>query len=306
MVKISTSTTRPLPASVDQVRSSVAPKQDFADWLADFGLSKGTIGIYCRDVELARTPAALLGRLRDDTLAPKTRRRILASARRWAEYTDNTRFRDQLKKLRLPPPRRKAAKVPMSREQLFALIDELAKADYLEPAMRGVIGMMACRGFRCGDVLRLHRTELEDGKDSGTLSYEAKGRRRIEFKLLKTYRRYLVQLADAPGDWERVCDLIAPGGADTFDQRMRAAAKAVERALSKVGVHAGITKLYPHRLRRTYAVEYLRSMHGDPEALIKLTQHMRWASMATAMEYVDHARGDELDDVATRIFERDE
>lgn len=279
---------------------------DFREWLGEFGLAKGTIDIYVRDVELARTPAALLGRLRDDELAPKTRRRILASARRWAEYTENGKFKDQLKRLRLPPSRRKAVRVPLSKEQLFALIDELPKAEYLTPTMRGVIGLMACRGFRCGDVLRLKREELEEARDTGTLSYEAKGHRRLEFKLIKTYRRYLVQLAEIPGDWSRVCELVAPGGHKTFEKRMRSAAKAVERALSKLGIHAGITKLHPHRLRRTYAVEYLRSMHGDPEALIKLTQHMRWASMATAMEYVDHARGAELDDVAERIFEREE
>jgi hypothetical protein len=45
-------------------------------------------------------------------------------------------------------------------------------------------------------------------------------------------------------------------------------------------------------------------MKGDPEAMVKLTQHMQWASMATAMEYIDHARGDELDVYAERIFER--
>jgi integrase len=282
----------------------MAKRPDFRDWLGEFGLSPGTIDVYARDVDIANgTGPGLIARLRDDELAPKTRRRILASARRWAEYTKNTRLTEQLKRLRLPPPRRKAAKVPLAREQLFALIDELGKGD-LEAPMRGVIGMMACRGFRCGDVLRLRRTELDAARAGGTLSYEAKGRRRIEFKLLKTYRRYLVQLADAPGDWDRVCDLIAPGGEDAFKKRMRAAAKAVERELVKLGTRAGIGSLHPHRLRRTYAVEYLRSMHGDPEALIKLTQHMQWASMATAMEYVDHARGAELDDVAERIFDR--
>lgn len=279
---------------------------DFREWLGEFGLAKGTIDIYVRDVELARTPAALLVRLRDDELAPKTRRRILASARRWAEYTENGKFKDQLKRLRLPPSRRKGVRVPLSKEQLFALIDELPKAEYLTPTMRGVIGLMACRGFRCGDVLRLKRSEIDTARETGILSYVAKGNRRLEFKLIKTYRRYLVQLADIPGDWNHVCELIAPGGNATFDKRMRSAAKAVERGLSKLGIHAGITKLHPHRLRRTYAVEYLRAMSGDPEAMVKLVSHMRWASMATAMEYIDHQRGDELDLYAERIFERNE
>ena len=85
----------------------------------------------------------------------------------------------------------------------------------------------------------------------------------------------------------------------------RGFSRAVERNLVRLGVRAGIYDLYPHRLRRTYAVQYLRALKGDPEALMKLTQHMQWASMATAMEYVDHARGDELDAAAYKLFDRD-
>lgn len=275
----------------------------FRTWLGEFGLGDGTIDGYVSDVRLALEAGGPLVRLRDEELAPKTRRRSLAACRRWAEYTADPKLTASLKRLRLPPPRRKSAKVPLPKQALFDLVDEIGRADYLSEPMRGVLGMLACRGMRCGDVLRLRRSELEDAKEKNILSYEAKGKRRLEFRLLKTYRKYLVLLAELPGDWERVDELVAPAAAP--GGRRTAAARAVERALVTCGARVGVWGLYPHRLRRTYAVEYLRAMQGDPEAIIKLTQHMQWASMATAMEYVDHARGADLDGAAERIFERE-
>lgn len=275
----------------------------FRDYLGEFGLAAGTIDVYVGDLTKAYELGGFMDRLRDDALAPKTRRHILAAARHWATFDDDDQLLKQLKKLRLPPPRRKSAKVPVERAGLFDVIDEVEKADYLHPHMRSVILIMAKRGLRCGDVLRLKKSELAGAMATGTLSFEAKGKRQLEFKVLKTYRKPLTQLAEAEGKWTVVDQLIAPG-ARSPKARRKAAAKAVERSLAKVGVRAGVIGLHPHRLRRTYAVEYLRQMKGDPEALIHLTSHMRWASMSTAMEYVDHERGDELDTFAEKIFER--
>lgn len=276
--------------------------EPFRNWLVEHGLSDGTIGVYIRDIRHCFDAGGVMTRLRNDELAPKTRRHILAAARRWAEYTEDVAMTKALKKLRLPPAKRKTAKVPLKREDLFSLVDELGSASYIDDPMRAVLGMMACRGLRCGDVLRLRHAEIDAAKESGTLSFEAKGRRRLEFRVLKTYRRFLDLLAAIPGSWTRVDEVISPGAGE--NGRRSAAARAVERSLTRVGVHCGVLGLYPHRLRRTYAVEYLRALHGDPEALVKLTQHMQWASMTTAMEYVDHARGDELNEVAERMFER--
>jgi integrase len=275
----------------------------FGEWLLDHGLVPGTVKVYTGDVAIALSKGGLLARLRSDDLAPKTKRHILAAARHWCEYTGDVALTKALKRLRLPPPRRKTAKVPLPRQSLFDLVDEIYRADYLSRPMRGVLGMLATRGLRCGDVLRLRRDDLLRAKESGTLSYEAKGRKRIEYRLLKTWRKSLVLLADHPGDWEQVDELVAPRASPAG--RRAAAARAVERTLVRVGVHVGVLNLYPHRLRRTYAVEYLKALVGDPEALMKLTQHMGWASMATAMEYVDHARGVELDGAAERIFDRE-
>lgn len=275
----------------------------FVTWLEEFGLSPGTIDVYVTDIRKSAEDGGFIQHLRSDELAPKTKRHVIAAARRWAEFTDDTDLTKSLKKLRLPPPRRKTAKVPVTRDELFALIDEINKATYLTPVMRSILLVMACRGLRCGDVLRLRHEELLDAKENGTLSFEAKGRRRLEFKVIKTYRTALLALAAQPGKWGQVDQLVSPISASPKARR-KAAARAVERALTKVGVRAGVFGVHPHRLRRTYAVEYLRTLKGDPEAIIKLTQHMQWASMVTAMEYVDHARGDELDTHAEKIFER--
>lgn len=276
----------------------------FRDYLGEHGLTDGTIDVYVGDVNKAVEAGGFLERLKSTELAPKTKRHILAAARHWATFDDDEQLTKSLKKLRLPPPRRKAAKVPVERADLFLVIDEIERAKYLDKTMRSVLLLMACRGLRCGDVLRLQRTELADAISTGTLSFEAKGRRRLEFRVLKTYKKALVQLAETDGAWTQVDELISPH-AKTPKSRRKSASKAVGRALVRVGVKVGVFGLYPHRLRRTYAVEYLRTMKGDPEALIKLTEHMSWASMATAMEYVNHARGAELDTHAEKIFDRD-
>jgi len=276
--------------------------EGFRAYLEEGGLSAGTINVYASDIDIALRDGTIGARLRNDELAPKTRRHILAAARHWAEYSEDVQLGKQLRKIRLPPARRKSARVPITRDELLDLIDELAHTTSVSATMRAALAMMATRGFRCGDVLRMKREELESARTQGVLAYEVKGKRRLEFKVIKTYRTSLVALASSPGDWTRVRDLISPQSKPA--NRQRAAAKAVERALVTVGARIGIWNLHPHRLRRTYAVEYLRSLKGDPEAIVKLQQHMQWASMATAMEYIDHARGDELDAAAEKVFER--
>ena len=273
----------------------------FKDWLGQQGLASTSAETYAYDVRLA-VETGFTERLRDEELAPKTRHRILAAGRQWAKFRKDENLAAALVSFRLPPSRRKFPKVPCDREQLFKIIDELPNADYLDPPMRAVIGMLACRGFRVSDVLRIQRDELIQAKESRMLVYLAKGRRRLEFGLIKTWAHYAVALADMPGDWTRVEDLICL--TEEPKTRRKTAVRAVQRALNKVAAHCDILKVYPHRLRRTYAVEYLKQQKGDPEALLKLTQHMQWADESTALQYVNHIRGRELDEAAERIFER--
>ena len=286
----------PVPANVtdDDLRA-------FQAWLVDQGLASTTADMYTHD---ARSAAAdgFRDRLRDEALAPKTRHRILAAGRQWAKFREDNELATVLSTFRLPPARRKNAKVPVARDQLFKIVDELPKADYLDPPMRAVIGLLACRGFRVSDVLRIQRDELAQAKETGMLVYLAKGRRRLEFGFIKTWAHHAIALAETPGDWIRVEDLLCPSS-DPKSKR-KSAVRAVQRALNKLALRCEIPKVYPHRLRRTYAVEYLKHQKDDPEALLKLTQHMQWADEATALQYVNHVRGRELDEAAERIFER--
>jgi integrase len=275
--------------------------QRFCEWLFDYGLSGGTVKLYRHDVKKAYAEGGPLKRLRNNDLAPKTLRHILAACRRWARFCNDEELLVELEKMRLPAPRRKTAKVPLARDDLFALLNEIDGADYLEEPMRAELGLMAARGFRCGDVLRLKRREVQSALRQGTLAYEAKGRRRLEFRVLPTFRSYLELLA-CEKRWERVEDLISPHAQE--ETRRDAAGRATARALEACGNEIGIEGLYPHRLRRTYATEYLRALGPDPFAAVKLQQHMQWASLQTAMGYVDHDRGQALDDVAERMWQR--
>lgn len=273
----------------------------FEDWLVDQGLASTTADMYRQDARSA-AECGFKERLHDEALSPKTRHRILAAGRQWARFRGDEDLATTLTSFRLPPARRKNAKVPVGREQLFKIIDALPNADYLAPPMRAVIGMLACRGFRVSDVLRIERGELVQAKESRMLVYLAKGRRRLEFGFIKTWEHHAIALADTPGEWLRVEDLICPDSKPKT--RRKSAVRAVQRALNTLADHCDIPKVYPHRLRRTYAVEYLKQQKGDPEALLKLTQHMQWADESTALQYVNHVRGRELDEAAERIFER--
>lgn len=276
------------------------PIAAFRTWLERRGLAEGTVDVYVRDT-VAALDVGVCDRIRDPELAPKTRHRILAAVRNWAEFTDDAALTKELKRIRLPPSRRQGAKVPIARSHLFLVIDELAKADYIDGPTRASLGLMACRGFRCSDVLRILRSELVAATETSVLSFEAKGRKRLEWRMTAIWAPHIRTLAGADGDWNRVEDLISSGKSSA---RRKSAARALERALDEVGAACGVDGLHPHRLRRTYAVEYLRNMVGDPEALEKLKQQMGWSTIATALEYIDHARGTELDAAAEKIFAR--
>lgn len=274
--------------------------QEFRDYFADLGLTEGTVDVYVRDIQIALQSGGILARLKDAELAPKTLRHVLAAARHWADFTEDPKLGKALKRLRLPPARRKGIRVPIEKPDLLQLLEKLQEEE-LPSGIRPTIGLMAMRGLRIGDILRMEKAQVLEALSSGQLVFQAKGRKFLTYKVLATFRPFLQMLANQTAKWNAVQDLISPAAAPG-KLRHRAAARAVARALTKLGVRCGIWGIYPHRLRRTYAVEYVRQLKGDPEALVKLQQHQQWASLNTALEYVDHARGDELDDPAEQIF----
>lgn len=275
--------------------------QGFKAWLVNRGRATDTADGYANDVKATyRHPQAPLGRLRDKTLAPKTLRRSVASLRAWCKFTKDSALLEQISDIRLPPPMRKVAKVPLTREEWDELVEEIDKAHYVSPYERACLGIMAVRGIRVGDVLRMKRVDLANAKASGVLSYEAKTGKRIELSI-KPIAEYIDILLKEEG-WECVRDLISsrsqiPGA------KQDSASQQLSRALKKVGEKIGIRgkELYPHRLRRTYASHFLVAAGNDLE---KLRQHMSWSNIGTASGYADHSRAAELDEIADKMMKK--
>ena len=63
-------------------------------------------------------------------------------------------------------------KLPLELEDWRRVVRHLQSCKMKNEAMRHVLLIMALRGFRSGDVLRMRRTELARSLDTGKLVYE--------------------------------------------------------------------------------------------------------------------------------------
>jgi integrase len=271
----------------------------FKQWMIERGRDPSTAEEYIKDLKVALDhPQGPLGRLRQRNLAPKTLRRTMASLRAWCKFTKDNEFLNQLSDIRLPPDERASVKMPLTEKEWSALLDEVNNAEYLTEPERAVIGIMAVRGMRVGDVLRMSWRDLQNALSTGVLSFEAKRRKRTEYGI-KQMRPYLEILAKEQ-DWEQVYHLL--GDRRRGRVKFASASMAVSRALKDVGRKIGVPpkELHPHRLRRTCAVYYLRAVGGDIE---KLRAWMDWESIETAQNYVDFHKREELDDVADKMIQ---
>lgn len=271
---------------------------DFIEWMQFRGRSVDTAKLYALNVRMALGhPKGYRGRLMDKKLAPKTKRIVLASLRAYAMFKNDEQMTKVLRDVKLPPAIRVEAKTPLTQEHWINLIREIHNAAYLSVPMRAVLGMLVLRGFRVGDVCRLTRQEVLRAIDTGTLSFEAKGNRRLEYRA-KPFMTYLRSLAQFER-WGRVYELLT-----TSEERgQKQAVDNVEYTLKTVAARADLPPgVHPHKLRRTYAVYFLQQMQGDPEGLLKLKAQMQWADLNTASQYVDHSRSTELAQIEDALF----
>jgi len=267
----------------------------FRDWLRGRGRTEGTAETYCMNLRTCGAdPKGLTHRLIAGDLAPTTLRCNLASLRAWALYAKDGTLSQTLADLRLPPPRRMKSRDPLDREDWKRIVRHLQTCDMTNEAMRQILLIMALRGLRSGDVLRLRRAEVVRAVASGKLSYEGKGRKRIELSAAPI-RGPLEALAQMRG-WDRVRDLLgtARSGETLASSALR---KKVWRAAIRTGAAAGIDEMNPHRYRHTFATQYLAQLAGDPNSIVKLQRYMHWESMGTAARYVDHVSREQLDKV---------
>lgn len=269
----------------------------FRAWIVGRGRETETADGYVYDVRSCLESKHLTDRLIDRDLAPKTRRRMVAAMRSWATFTKDADLLLLLRDIKLPPSKRKTPRQPLPASDWHELVRAVEESR-LRPAIKAVLLIVCIRGIRVGDVLRLRRKEVEQALRTGRLVLEAKGGTRQDFTA-KPMLEGLELLAEQPGRWERVEELISP---DTEHMR-KAARRRVHRALRRIAKGIGLdpTEIYPHRMRRTYAVEFLRAMRGDPEAMQKLVKQMGWLNAGTAFEYTDHVASEQLDEIDERI-----
>jgi integrase len=274
-------------------------------WLRRRGAGQGTIVQYLSHAARAVGGQDPVERLSDRKLSPKYRRMCRAAALSYARFSKNEKLIEEIGEVRLPAPVRKTAKVPLSESAWRALRAEIDSADYIKEPVRAVLGLMATRGLRRGDVLRLRKTEVTGALKKDVLSYVAKGERRLEFGVLKSFRPYLELLSAEfterrAGADDAVCGLIALRAVP--ENQMASAGEAVTRGLVRVGeaVGADVLEIDPedlhcHQLRRSVANMYFKACNHNP---MELKSWMQWASMETALSYVDHADRDKLDAIA--------
>lgn len=261
---------------------------DFRNWLLSYGRDEKTASLYCLHVDKAIREGGFLVRVVDKNLAPKSRHAIMAAAKQWALFSEDPSLLKELGRVRLPPAQRETPKEALSRKDWEALQSEIDAAD-LDAPVRAVLGMMATRGFRVGDVLRLSRREVSSSLKTSVLAFRGKRGKRHEYDVLEAFRPYLEILAAER--YSRVAHLISPRATKSPED---AAYMRIRYWLEICAENAGIERITPHILRHTYAHHFLEQLKGDPLALNSLKDWMQWSKIETAALYAGRRNRDAL------------
>lgn len=275
----------------------------FHAWLLENGRSPTTAKIYRGNVVIcSHAKGGWQGRLTNRELAPKTLHANAAALRSYAAFLEDGKLLVAIKRVKLPASRRKTPKLPLPAEVWSKLITAIEDDPRVKPVMRATLLIMALRGLRIGDALKLRREELATALRTGKLGFEAKGRARLEYGIAQ-FRDAVELLLDDDREWERVVDLIAwHSKAKTLEQKLHVGREKVRRQLKRIAAGVVEDNVYNHRLRRTYATHFLKQLEGDPQAILKLQKHMGWAEIQTAMGYVDAVDVDELEDIGANLI----
>jgi site-specific recombinase XerD len=267
----------------------------FTDWLVARGRGENTADVYCCHLRKSAEGRTLTHRLIQNSLSPNARRTNLAALKAWAKFTKDSELREVLDEIRLPPARRITTKVPLTSDDWRKLIRHLKTCKIRSEPLRHLVLIIAKRGLRCSDALRLRRKDCQAALRTGKITFEGKGRKRMEYGA-GAILDDLAALAKIP-DWDHASDLVCASG------KRASAAKRIWRTIKVEAGKIEIVGAYPHQLRRTYATYFLQQLQGDPQALIKLQQHMWWEDLSTAASYADAVNADELAQVGDRMME---
>ncbi len=267
----------------------------FRQWLLNRGRSEGTASLYVSNLRQCAKDPSITRRLVSGELAPLTRRTNKAALVQWAKFSKQPDLAEAVSEIKLPPARRVGIKMPLEVPDWQKIVATLASSK-VDPRVRATCLVIAKRGLRVSDAIRIKRTEVVAAIKTGLLSYVGKGGKRHEVSA-RPIAAELETLASYKG-WERISDLVSPG------KNPATAPKRVRRAFKSIATTLELDDVYPHRFRRTYATNYLEEHKGDPRAIIKLQHHMGWASMQTAALYADAVDRDELAEAGERMTDR--
>lgn len=268
--------------------------EEFGRWLERRGRAPGTVDLYLSNLTRCAEGESLVDRLLDKGLAPKTRRTNKAALAAWAKFDKDAELKEELDEIRLPPATRLTPKVPLEIEDWRTFVKHVEAHEKIPDHIRATILIMARRGLRIGDVLRIERKESTSALKTGRFSYVGKGDKRIEISAIPI--RQPLEMLVGLGSWDVVHDLYGGLNEKMAKQKVRRRIKIIGNELSMPGVH-------PHRLRRSYATMFLERHKGDPRALMKLVEHMSWSGIAVASGYVDSVNKDELDQIGADMIE---
>jgi integrase len=278
--------------------------EKFRESLAERGLAEGTQRLYVVLVRAcAEHPRGITARLIDDDLAAKSRRSNRAALLSWASFTDDDALAKKVKRIKLPPPTRAKPKIPFDHEQWRRLVKEIRTNKTLddEPAIRAALLLVAMRGIRMSDALRVRRVDVMSALRTDRFAFFAKGQRRIEHSA-GPVKEALVALSRIKEPWVVVEDLLVSDRCKSNGYAKRHTAYIrMDRALRHLAKKCGIRDVHGHRFRRTYATAFIKALGPDPLALQKLVAHVGWTSITTASGYIDAVNREELDKVGADL-----
>jgi integrase len=287
----------------------VTPKtlEKFRESLEERGLADGTQRMYVVLVRAcAEHPRGMTARLIDDSLAAKSRRANRAALLSWAGFADDDALAKRVKRIKLPPPTRAKPKIPLEHAQWRRLVHEIRTSKTLDdnPALRSALLLVAMRGIRMSDAIRVRRVDVISALRTDRFAFFAKGNRRIEHSAAPV-KEALVALSKIREQWVQVEDLLVTTKCKSTGYAKRHAAYVrMDRALRQLAKKCGIRDVHGHRFRRTYATAFIKALGPDPQALQKLVVHVGWTSITTASGYVDAVNREELDKVGADLTER--
>ncbi len=273
----------------------------FGTWLAKRGRSPVTIDLYTTCLRKCAETETLTDRLVGHDLAPKSKRANRAALAAWGKYTKDGALLAEIDEIRLPPANRLRPKIPLPTSDWQRFVRHVEADDQIPAHERACILIMARRGLRIADALRIERRAAQKGLETGRFAYLAKGGKRIEISAVPL-RSPLEVLLEIDRKWTTVVDLFDLEGSSDEATRKHCAQR-VRRRIAKCGRALGLEDVHPHRLRRSYATFFLERHKGDPQAMVKLVEHMSWSGIAVASGYVDGVSAADLDRIGAEMID---